>query len=83
MSVGELRTHLTALTERLPFPELAGAREAAESLRGELASVWQGSEHPSSHAAISATSAAVDQLSQILEGLEEVKVGVARYIEGL
>lgn len=83
LSARELRAHLTALTERLPFPELTDAREAAESLRGELASAWQGSEHPSSHAAISATSLAVDQLGQILESLAEVKAGVARYIEGL
>jgi hypothetical protein len=83
MSIGELRAHLTALAERLPFPELANAQEAAESLCGELASAWRGSEHPSSNAAIAATSVAVDQLNQILEGLEEVKAGVARYIEGL
>lgn len=83
MSVGELRSRLTALAEGLPAPELAGARDAVEAACGQMASAWHGSEHPSSRAALASTSEVVDQLSRVLAGLEEVKAGVLRYTEGL
>lgn len=83
MSVAELRSCLTGLLDRLPAAELAEARDVIETVYGQLAAAWHGSEHPAPHAALSATSAAVDELGEILAGLDEVKAGVNRYTEGL
>ncbi|MET7990380.1 hypothetical protein ABZU76_05670 [Amycolatopsis sp. NPDC005232] len=79
MSVAEFRIRLAAVAQQLPASELADACHKVDLVHGQLRSAWYTSDHVSSQAALVAAAAAVEQLKEIVTGLEDVAAGIDRY----